>query len=355
MRQKRDIKITVIGSAWYGDWAKNFYLACRRAHIPSDIVYTNAFPAATGGNRDDFVSLFERAKFAVRKYFPFLFVPLKKARRFFSDIELCAKVLFGPPARKHICVYVWIPGSAWVLRLLKKRKIILVLWQGEATVRDPSWEPLFDYFDSVFMVSDGNWIDALREERNRKRVKLLPLASDNTIFFPTECSKTSEVVFAGKYLRSRAEVLRVLTGFNLKIYGYGWEEGFAEFPWLKDFYCGAVPTSDMNRIFNESEIAIGTLWLLREPYTGPSTRIFDVALAGVFQLVEDMPLSRELFGDTVAYFNNAEELRDKVAYFLAHRGEREEMARRARAIGLQYTYSEAVKKILSACNEQYEF
>lgn len=347
---KRDFKMTVVGSAWYGDWAKNFYLACRRLGIVTDIVYVNAFPAAMGGNSDSFVSFFEKAKLAVQKNIPFLFSFLKKIRRFLSDVELCSKIVLGKKYAKHICVYVWVPGSEWVLKFLKKRNIRLVLWLGESTARDASWESLFDYFDSVFMVCNGAWFDSIKEKRHRERVQLLPLASDETIFSPIpECRKTIDVVFVGKYLPSRADVLGELKMFDIAIYGYGWEQGFEKYPWLKDAYRGIVSASDINTIYNEAKIAIGTLWLSRELYTGPTQRIFDVALSGTFQIAEDIPLSRQLFGDSVAYFNDVDELKDKIEYYLQRDAERERMAQRARMEGLKYTYTEAAKKILASC------
>ncbi len=353
--KKNDLKVTVIGSAWYGDWAKNFYLACRRLGIAADIIYVNAFPAAMGGNRDALVSFFERAKSYVQKNFPFLFPFLKKARRFLSDAELCLKIFLSKKHANHICVYIWVPGSAWVLKFLKKRNITLVLWLGESTVRDASWEPLFDYFDSVFMACNGTWIDALREKKNKERVRLLPLASDATIFFPLpNRPKTADIVFVGKYIPARADVMDSLKEFKIKIYGYGWEDGFTKYPWLKSNYCGVASTPALNKIYSGAKIAIGTLWLSKEPYTGPTQRIFDIALSGTFQVAEDIPLSRQLFGDSVAYFNDAEELKSKIEYYLKHDQEREKMAEAARKEGLKYTYTEAAKKILAACGASIE-
>ncbi len=345
-----NLHITVIGAAWYGDWAKNFYLACCRLGVVADIVYVNALPAVIGGNRDSLVSFFEKAKAVVQKNIPFLFPLFKKTRMFFSDVELCAKVLLGKSSASHICVYIWVPGSAWVLRFLKKRNIKLVLWLGESTVRNPAWEPLFDYFDAVFMVCNGIWFDSMVGQRNRERVRLLPLASDETIFFPMpDWPKTTDVVFAGKYIPARAEVLGLLQNFKIKIYGYGWEDGFEKYPWLKRVYCGVAPTPAFNQIYNGAKIAIGTLWLSKEPYTGPTQRIFDIALSGTFQVVEYIPLSRQLFGDAVEYFNTGEELKNKIEYYLQHDMERQARARRAHAAALQYTYTEAAKKIIAAC------
>lgn len=354
--KKSDVKITVVGAAWYGDWAKNFYLACQRLGIAADIVYVNAFPAAMGGNRDNLVSFFEKAKLAVQRYVPFLFPFLKKIRRFVSDVELCAKILLGKKYAKHICVYIWVPGSAWVLKLLKQRGISLVLWLGESTIRDASWEPLFDYFDAVFIVYNGIWIDTIKEKRNRERVVLLPLASDETIFFPIpEQPKTTDVVFIGKYSPMRASILEGLRAFNVKLYGYGWEAGFEKYPWLKTVYRGVASTPDLNQIYNEAKIAIGTLWLSKEPYTGPTQRIFDIALSGIFQIAEDIPLSRQLFGDSVEYFSTGEELKTKTEYYLKHEAEREVRAKRASVEGLKYTYTEAAKKILASCGVASEF
>jgi hypothetical protein len=347
---ENELKITVIGAAWYGDWAKNFHLACRRMGILSDIVYINAFPASMGGNSDTLVSIFEKFKATVRRIVPFLFPFLKKMRKFLSEVTLCMGILVCRQPAKHICVFIWVPGSKWVLRFLRKRNIMLVLWMGESTVRDLSWEPLFDYFNSVFMVCNGIWFDSIREKKNRDRIRLLPLASDETIFSPIPGQmKTTDVVFAGKYLPARAAVLGLLRDFKMKIYGYGWEDGFDQYPWLRDVYCGVAPTPEFNKIYNDAKIAIGTLWLSKEPFTGPTQRIFDVALSGTFQLAEDIHLSRQLFGSSVEYFNTAEELKSKTAYYLEHDAEREAKAQRARTESLKYTYTEAAKKIIASC------
>lgn len=60
-------------------------------------------------------------------------------------------------------------------------------------------------------------------------------------------------------------------------------------------------------------------------------RAYEIAACGAFQLCDDTRAElRDVFGDSVATYADAEDLRDKAAYFLAHDAEREEMAREAR-------------------------
>jgi spore maturation protein CgeB len=73
----------------------------------------------------------------------------------------------------------------------------------------------------------------------------------------------------------------------------------------------------------EIHIAPGTAWSI-----GP--RAFEIAACGAFQLCDDTrPELAEVFGDTVATYSSAEDLRNQIGYYLAHDDEREEMAWRS--------------------------
>jgi len=66
---------------------------------------------------------------------------------------------------------------------------------------------------------------------------------------------------------------------------------------------------------------------------GGNMRLFEAAGAGTLQLTDDdRPGVRRWFtpGENILTFRDAADLRDKVAYFLTHDAEREELAQRAR-------------------------
>jgi spore maturation protein CgeB len=349
-----DVRIVVVGPAWYGDWAKNFYHACLRLGLSASIVYSNFIPASIGGSSNQGTHIFETIKRTLQRISPQAFRGLKRVRQWFSDREMLLHVGTVDPSRETvIVVFTWTPGSDWVLRRLEKISgVILVLWLGEPPVRDQRWETTFDRFKAVFIVDEGIWIGSLQEERNRKRVQLLPLASDDAIFHPLpEVPERyrADVVFVGKYFPSRARSLTGVKDHDLKIYGHGWEAGFNDFPWLASAYRGSISSEELNLVYNGARVAIGTLGTPREPFTTTTMRTFDIALTGTFQVCEEVALTKKLFGDSVGYFTNDEELRLSVEWYLSHEDERRKRGARSRAIAARYTYTEAAKKILATC------
>ena len=342
-------KVIVVGAAWYGDWAKLFYKALLRLGVNAKIVYNNSLPAPVGGNSDTVTSLFEKSKLIFRMVSPTFFVALKKVRQRLSDYETLLRV--GRGHRKIVVIFTWTPGSSWILEKLKKRGAILVLWQGEPTVRDATWEPKFDYFDHIFIIDDGVWVDIL-SDKNKKRVRLLPLSADETLFYPqpdVNEKYISDVVFIGKYYAHKAKSLERVKDYDLKIYGYGWEAGFDEFPWLKDKYFGPLSTEELNSVYNGAKLAIGTMGTPNDRFTTATMRTFDIALTGTFQICEESYLAKKLFGDTIGFFKSDEDIKDLVGYYLSHDKERKELASRSREIAVGYTYTEAAKKILATC------
>ncbi len=345
-------RIIVVGAAWYGDWAKSFYQAFERLGYQTEIVYNNSLPAPIGGNKDGVTSWFEKAKLTMKKN-PRLFAFLKNIRQRLSEREILVRLGRADLNRDEaVIIFVWTPGSTWVLEKLRSKKNIkLVLWLGEPVVRDASWEPKFDYFDRIFMVDEGVWKDAL-SEKNKERVQLLPLSSDDSIFHPladVPAAYRSDVAFVGKYLPSRAKSLEPLKDYDLKIYGYGWETGFDDFPWLKNAYKGSIATEDLNYVYNGTKIAIGTLGMPKDPYTTATMRTFDIGLTGTFQVSEEIALSKKLFGDSIGFYKDNADLAHLVSYYLSHDKERKEKGDRSRHIAERWSYSEDAKRVLRAC------
>jgi spore maturation protein CgeB len=95
---------------------------------------------------------------------------------------------------------------------------------------------------------------------------------------------------------------------------------------LAQLYCGTRIALNHNRTIRSLEVAtgeevhIGGAWSL-----GP--RAFEIAACGAFQLCDDSrPELAEVFGDTVATYSDAADLRRKAGYYLTHDSERQAMA-----------------------------
>lgn len=346
-------RIVVVGAAWYGDWAKNFYLACRRLGFDSEIVYNNSAPAPLGGNSDAVTSLFEKSKVWVRKIGPGVFRFLKNARKRLSEYEILSRVGRADSGKeKVIVIFTWNPGTPWVLKKLKKRKDVrLVLWLGEPPIRDPSWELTYGFFDLLYIVDEGLWMDEL-PPKERERAVLLPLSSDETLFYPlAEKSDqyTADISFVGQYAESRGATLERLKDHDIKIYGFGWNRGFDKFPYLKKAYYGPLPTPALNLVYNSTKVIIGTLGAPTDPHTTATQRTFDISLAGGFQVSQDIALTNKIFHQTIRTYKTDEEMVKIVEYYLAHESERKRLAAESHEIALHHSYTERAKQILRDC------
>jgi hypothetical protein len=343
-------RIIIVGAAWYGDWGKNFFNACLRLGLNAEMVYNNSAPAPLGGHTFKVTDVFERTKRTLRKYSPFLFRALKMVRTRLADLELLWR------ARSHgekvIVIFVWTPGSPWVLgRLRARRDVVLVLWHGEPPIRDASWAQRFKFFHHLFIVDEGIWMEEL-PPGDRERAKLLPLSSDETTFFPMrqkEPARACEVVFVGQYVASRARTLGRIKDRDLVIHGYGWEKGFAEFPWLQEKYRGPVAGDELNLVYNNAEIVIGTLGAPNDPHTTATQRTFDIALSGAFQIAQDVALIRKIFGGSIETFRSDEEFERLVRSYLADPHKKEELKARSYRTALEQSYTARARQILSAC------
>ena len=255
-----------------------------------------------------------------------------------------------------ITVFVWSPGPFWVLKKIRQiRSVKTVLWLQEPFYCDETWELKLDYFDEIFMNNEEEYMGGPKKEKNKKRVKLLPLAADDTSLYPLNETdvpmryRAADLVFIGQCAPWRIKSLEIFKDYNLKIYGYKWEDGFEKYPWLKEKYGGNIPPSDVVFVYNGAKIAIGTLVPSSDNSHTPTQRTFDIALTGTFQVSQEVPLAKKLFGDSIAYFKNDSDLKHAVDYYLSHPEERKEKALRSREIALKYTYRAAAKTILHSC------
>ena len=87
---------------------------------------------------------------------------------------------------------------------------------------------------------------------------------------------------------------------------------------------------------------------------GGNMRLFESAALGAFQLVDDRPGVREWFtvGEHLDVFRDVDELRDKVAHYLAHDDERRQMAAAAREHVLKtHTYAHRLARVEALLGE----
>ncbi|MCL4248462.1 MAG: glycosyltransferase [Anaerolineae bacterium] len=106
-------------------------------------------------------------------------------------------------------------------------------------------------------------------------------------------------------------------------------------PSLRRFARGKALGEQTMRILGAAKIGVNThgdfaLW-------GGNIRLFETAAAGIFQITDDRPGVRDWFtpGENIVTYSDEDDLREKVAYYLAHDDERTRIA----AAGQAHVYS----------------
>lgn len=107
---------------------------------------------------------------------------------------------------------------------------------------------------------------------------------------------------------------------------------------LKPFYRGKALGEDMERILSAAKICFNTHGDF--VHYGGNLRLFEVAGAGVFQITDDLPGTRQWFPDvegipTITVYNSPDDLRREVAHYLTHDDERRAIA----ANGQRHVYA----------------
>jgi spore maturation protein CgeB len=182
-------------------------------------------------------------------------------------------------------------------------------------------------------------------------IRHLPaIAYDAVHYHPLDLhpSKQFDVTFVGRQKPRRVDILRSILDYDLNIFGPGWEQcGPFFLPHVKgDMIVGAA----LNQLYNKTKVVLNISAWENEEQDCPNLRIVDVPATGTFLLSDYSEAAADLFkpGHEMEFYSSAEELRDKLAYYLAHDEARERIARagyeRARTLD---TYPEKMRFILS--------
>jgi spore maturation protein CgeB len=212
------------------------------------------------------------------------------------------------------------------------------------------WSSVARLYDVIFHVQPGSFDGPLREAGGFGHP--LPMAFDPTVHRPVQLDAAEharfdcDLSFVGAGYHNRIQFLPALVSLGLRIYGTDWPL----VPPLSD--CMPEPnvrqsSEDSNRIFNASRINLNlhsSPWVDGVNPLGDylNPRVFELAGAGAFQLVDERSALRDAFypGREIETYRDLEECRRKISAWLAHPDERREQASAARRRALdEHTYA----------------
>jgi spore maturation protein CgeB len=250
------------------------------------------------------------------------------------------------------------PVDPALVRALKAEGALVAYWFVEDFQVFPYWRDLAPVVDVFFTLQKEPFFQELYKTGAR-HAAFLPLAADPEIYRPLSLSPEERrrhgagLAFVGAGYRNRREFFQGFLDLDLKIWGSEWDLKSPLGPLIQN-QGKRVGEEEAVKIFNASLINLN---LHSSPfhqginpdgdYLNP--RVFDLAAAGAFQLVDRRSQLPEFFRleKDLATFSSLSEARDKIVYFLAHEEERREIAQRGRARCLRdHTYKRRLQEAL---------
>ena len=244
---------------------------------------------------------------------------------------------------------------------LNQNGIYTVLWTTDA----PSdFQPIIDVAPLYkYIFCQGSEAVELFEKAGIKGARLLPMACDPELHHPLELSEEerhqygSDIVFVGSYYPSRAALLDRLTGFDLGIWGPGWERLEKGSRLRNHIKAAHTKPSEWLKIYSASKIVLAVHYQdpeKRFPVYQASPRVFEALACGAFVISDNQKDVFSIFkmGEHLVRFDGPDELIEKIEYYLDHPKEREEIAENGRKEVLsRHTFTHRIETMLSVIND----
>jgi spore maturation protein CgeB len=261
---------------------------------------------------------------------------------------------FGPDL---VLALAQAPLTRQVLKRFRRDGIPTAMWFVEDHKLFPYWEVFAPYYDLFAVIQKEPFLGKLAAI-GQKNVLYLPLAAEPAVHRPRVLSPVerrrfgAEVSFMGAGYPNRRLAFRELLDFDLGIFGSEWG-GDARLASRVRLGGRRVSTEETVAIYSAATVNLNLHSSLSTDDPVPpgdfvNPRTFELAMCGAFQLVDRRSLLPELFGeDELAQFGDLAELRDGLAFFLAHPEARAGYAARARERALrEHTYARRLETLL---------
>ena len=249
-----------------------------------------------------------------------------------------------------------VSGSNWyllpeTLRAIKRRGCRVVLNEQHLQVFRPYQAEALEIYDHVFSL-DSALIPLVRAAPRAPSVSLLGPACDPVEHRPIALTDEerarlrSDIACVGWAYPNRLQLFEGLLDFDLRLWGMGWDAS----PALAGrFRNEPVHGLKKTKIYNAARIVVN-LQSTTYQTDGVTCRPFEVAACGGFCLSEPKKDLAAFFtpGEEMVTFEDAADLREKAAYYLAHEDERRAIAARARARALrEHTYEHRARQVVA--------
>jgi spore maturation protein CgeB len=334
-------RILFLGENWYGSCARACCYALRR--LGHDVLDLDA-----------------------QTFFPKLRMPASRAgirlfggrlRREYNNAILDAALAFSPDM---LIAFKGSYVSAETLRNLKSNGVrIYNYYPDRIALAEEKFigETIAEY--DCFFDTKQDWDNGLKERIKPKNRFFLPHGYDSDIHRPVPLQPDDykrygcDVSLTATHSVRKEYTLRALVAIkpdiNLRIWGNLWWQN-NQSPELNNYLAGPALEGDIYaKALRASDINLAIMGVRSGVEDKTTTRTYEIPACGAFMLHERTNEVLQLFeeGKEVACFGSAEELADKIDYYLAHPEERASIAAAGRRRCVPaYSYDNRVAEII---------
>lgn len=209
---------------------------------------------------------------------------------------------------------------------------INLMWNISHPDKVPDEE--YERYDQIFVASTLH-AQTLVE---RLQVPVAPLlqCTDPRRFQPADppLADADPLLFVGNSRNVYRRIVRdaIAAGLTPAVYGTRWEPFFGA-PYLKGDH---IPNDMLPRHYSSAAIVLNDHWESMAAQGFLSNRLFDAGAAGAFIISDPAAGLGEVFGDSIVTYDTAEDLKAKVAHYLADPAARVEKAARLRELVINH-------------------
>jgi spore maturation protein CgeB len=256
------------------------------------------------------------------------------------------------------------PLTIECLENLRVQKIPTAFWFVEDFRFMDYWKNKAIYYDYFFTIQKGDFFKEL-EEAGIKNYSCLPMAASPDIHKPCELTEDereyfeSDISFVGAGYYNRRHFLKGLIDYDFKIWGTDWDM-YSELGSRIQRRGARIETEETVKIFNATRININLHSSTYHRGINPfgdfvNPRTFEILSCGGFQLVDRRSGLEGLFevNEELIVFDDLDDLREKISYYLNHPDERDEIIQKGRdRLQRDHTYENRMKEMLKYIEEK---
>jgi spore maturation protein CgeB len=243
------------------------------------------------------------------------------------------------------------PGTLAQLRAHLPRLVIYCLYPDSPHNLDSQRIHCLPFFDRV-ITSSPAWVNAFLS-LGARHVTYLPFAADTELHRPAASPQNvqlaHDLAFIGTWRAEREDLLTELADYDLAVWGsdYWQKRTRPGSPLRRKWGRRTLIGAEFAQACAQSKIMLNVMDSISWP--GPNMRTFELPACGAFALAERSEPVQALFreGETIEYFSDPAEAREKINYYLAHETARMRIARASHEFVTQFghTYHDRVRTL----------